>query len=123
MILILGYIVTSSSSYVEVDQLSSYSRDSFVSVRAKVADVEIFSKKNRIVFVLEGSKWLVNASYSLNKFVDQYGGMPTHSMVGQEMVVRGVFHPLRKGRFLGWIDVSSILRGCHKAYESPPAEG
>ncbi len=124
VILLVGYMAITSSSYESVSQLARYSRPTVVTVRARVADIKTLPDRDLIVFVLEddnGSRVL--ALYRLTRFISQYGAPPSHSTVEQEVVMRGVFYPSRSGNAIGRLEIREILQGCHRAYEAPPATG
>ncbi len=124
VVLLVGYLAITSSSYEQVSQLSKYTKPTVVTVRALVADIETLPEKDLILFVLKdenGSK--IYAFYGLTRFISQYGAPPSHSTVEQEVIMRGTFYPKKMGDVLGRMEIKEILQGCHKAYEAPPATG
>ena len=95
-----------------------------VTLRASIESMRIIPEENLILFVLQdknGNK--IHAFYELSKFISQYGAPPSHSVMNQEIVIRGVFYPLKVGNVMGKLEIREILQGCHKAYEAPPATG
>ena len=123
VVLAMGIIAATGSSYISIDELSKYTKPRAVTVQGEVADITIDPQNDLIVFTLRGSSGLiVHALYSLSKFQTLYGGLPSHTTVESEIVVRGVYYPQRQGNILGYIEVQDILQGCHKAYEAPPVK-
>ncbi len=124
MMVLIGYLAITSSSYVDVSELKSYRDGSVVAVKGRVADTKLNPENDLVIFVLEGEDGSqLYATYSLSKFISQYGAPPGHSTVEQNVVMKGVYHPRPQGRVLGYMDIQEILQGCHKAYEAPPATG
>lgn len=125
MVILVGYMAITSSSYESISQLSGYRRPAKVTVRGKVADIKTFPEKDLLLFILQddnGSE-TVYAFYGLKRFISQYGAPPSHSTVDQDVVLKGTFYPDRMGEVLGRLEIEEILQGCHKAYEAPPATG
>ncbi len=124
IVLLVGYMAITSSSYEQISQLSRYRKPTMVTIRALVADIKTLPEKDLILFILQdenGSK--IYAFYGLTRFISQYGAPPSHSTVEQEVIIRGMFYPERMGDVLGKMEIREILQGCHKAYEAPPATG
>ncbi len=124
VILVAGYMTITSSSYESISQLSRYRKPTMVTLRASIESTRIIPEKNLILFVLQGKKGnRVYAFYELSRFISQYGAPPSHSIVDQEVVIRGTFYPAKVGNVMGKLEIEEILQGCHKAYEAPPATG
>lgn len=126
MVVLVGYMAITSSSYDSISQLSRYGRPAKVTVRAKVTDMKMFPEKDLLLFVLQddnSSKLMVYANYGLERFISQYGAPPSHYTVEQEVILKGTFYPERVGNVLGRLEIEEILQGCHRAYEAPPATG
>ncbi len=124
VILIVGYMAITSSSYTEISDLTKFSRPTVVTVRGFVTDTKLLPERDLVVFVLEDENGnVVYATYILSKFISQYGAPPSHSTVEQEVVMKGTFYPGKQGKVLGRLEIQEILQGCHKAYEAPPATG
>jgi len=121
IMIIIGYLAASSSSYVDVSELSRYTKPETVIVKGKVVNTIIDSSTDTLIFVLQGKDGsLLEAYYSLSKFQSLYGGLPSHQTVAEEIIMKGIFHPKNQGKLLGYMDILEILQGCHKAYEAPP---
>ncbi len=124
VMVVIGYLAISSSSYVDVSELKSYRDGSVVTVKGRVADTVLRPETDLVIFILEGEDGSqLYATYSLSKFISQYGAPPGHNTVEQNVVMKGVYHPSPRGKILGYMDIQEILQGCHKAYEAPPATG
>ena len=119
---IAGYVAVRGSGYMDVSDLAGIARETRVTVEGTIVDYMVLKDQGEIVFVLEGrdgSKVL--AYFSLDRFIGIHGRAPGDWMLGQEIVVQGVFYPGSVPGALGYIDVSELLKGCHTAYEAPTA--
>ncbi len=119
---IAGYVAVRGSGYMDVSDLAGITRETRVTVEGTIVDYKVLKDQGEIMFVLEGrdgSKVL--AYFSLDRFIGIHGRAPGDWMLGQEIVVQGVFYPGGVPGALGYIDVSELLKGCHTAYEAPTA--
>jgi len=120
---VAGYLAVKGSGYMDVSDLASLDREARVTVEGVIADYTIKQDTNTVVFLLEGKdgSTRVVAYFSLERFIGIHGRAPGDWMLGQSIVVRGVFHPGGVQGAIGYIDVSEMLKGCHSSYEAPQA--
>ncbi len=102
-----------------MSSLASLHGPARVTVEARVAEYWVDSGAGRVVFVLSDGRASVLAYYDLEEFIGLHGRPPGDWMIGQEVVVQGTFYPQRAGPYLGYIEVSQMLKGCHEGYRAP----
>ncbi len=120
----VGYMAASMGGYKDVSDLAKVKEPTLVTVKGVIADYRADPNSDTVVFVLQGEDGsLITAEFSYQRFVNMHGRAPGPWILGQEIVVKGVFYPSKQGNTLGYMDISEMLKGCHEGYEAPPATG
>ena len=121
IILVIGaFIVLSSpSGYKSVSSLLTINKPSRVTVEAIVTNYWVSQDNKQIILVLSDDKASVLALYDLEKFIGLHGRPPGDWMIGQKVVVQGTYYPQATGPYIGYIEISEMLKGCHESYKAP----
>lgn len=118
----VGYMAASMGGYKDVSDLARVEKPTLVTVKGTIADYRAEPGSDSLVFILQGEDGsLVTAEFSYQRFVNMHGRAPGPWILGQEIVVKGVFYPSRQGNTLGYMDIGEMLKGCHESYEAPQA--
>ncbi len=118
----IGYMAASMGGYKDVSDLARLKEPALVTVKGVIADYRADPDKDSVVFLLQGEDGsTITAEFSYQRFVNMHGRAPGPWILGQEIVVKGVFYPERQGNMLGYMDISEMLKGCHESYQAPPA--
>ncbi|MEB3806446.1 MAG: hypothetical protein GSR73_02915 [Desulfurococcales archaeon] len=128
VILLIGVVMIATAiivfsggeeGYRSVSSLAGADRPVRVTIEGTVTDYWITRDNKQVVFVLSDGKASIIAYYSLEEFIGLHGRKPGDWMIGQQVVVQGTFYPHRMGEYLGYIEISQMLKGCHEGYKAP----
>ncbi len=117
---IAAYALTSGEGYDTVSSLADADRPVRVTIKATIEDYTLDG--DTIIFVLGDGHYRIIAYYSVDKFIGLHGRAPGDWIIGQDIVVQGVYtpgDPTATGTYLGVLDVSNMLEGCHEGYKAP----